>query len=870
MSSTLSSLLVSLELNSAALRKGLEEAKGQLANFGKAVEHIHEQMKSLTESKAFEIGKEAIEGLAEFVLKGAEATEKMGLMAQAAGVSVETFSQLNFAASLSGVSTEDLGTAFKKLNVNLNEAAVGSKKQVALFSALGVAVKDSSGHVRDSGVVMAEVATKFSKYEDGAAKTAIAVQLFGKAGAALIPLLNEGEVGFKKWAEEADRLGITVGTKAAESAKKFEESVKTLHASLGVVQRRMAEELTPALTQFTDQLLHASAASGGLKGFVDILVVAVKGLLTVAAALVALLDILTGTVGRLIASMVLAATGDFKSALLAIKNIGGGVGDSMETLSKRLGALWLKPTEAVEEHGKKTKKSMDGIAASIQGGDDALTKYNTAWKSLNELLEATKTKAAEKSGGGWVAEMLAMLDTGKIGRELKEIGDKGAKMRDDLIAAFSAVHEAAAEKLHLKVMFDISKSAADTAATVANRTVDYQNAGHTITNEDKQAGFASFDAAMAAYAKQMDSHARLVGEAQMLELDRKHDAAASDLLMADAALHAAEEASRAAEAFKAGKEALYAAIEGAASKLAGQMGQAGQVLNAAVAGFKSGGIYGAIIGVVAEVLGQLKGFSRWVESLNQVFGKGLEKLDTALAPLFDMLIQFGDLTSSFIDGIESVANVFVVLKGVLRTLAIIVEAVELAFLELAKVFADSFGGGDKALNAKVKELEDDLKRGYNDKPAKAAAAGLDAVATSAAKVADKFNEMTTNLPSGYKLKGAQFRADSGSGGGPSTGAASGAYGDTSDERNNSMGASGHSYSDANTVGQGQYSESTRPNNDTYGGGKYGTAGGESSTPPPGIQINTLVIQANDIFSLSKQLQEVQTREVKRSKRNGIP
>ena len=75
-----------------------------------------------------------------------------------------------------------------------------AKRQRA-FRALGISLKDNGGNVKTSGDLFLDIAQKFSKMEDGAAKTALAIRLFGRAGAELIPLLNQG----RDWHKSIDR-----------------------------------------------------------------------------------------------------------------------------------------------------------------------------------------------------------------------------------------------------------------------------------------------------------------------------------------------------------------------------------------------------------------------------------------------------------------------------------------------------------------------------------------------------------------------------------------------------------------------------------------------------------------------------------------
>ena len=62
--------------------------------------------------------------------------------------------------------------------------------------------------------------------EDGAGKTALAIKLFGKSGADLIPLLNQGRAGIKELTDEAAKLGIVISTETAAKAEQFNDTLK--------------------------------------------------------------------------------------------------------------------------------------------------------------------------------------------------------------------------------------------------------------------------------------------------------------------------------------------------------------------------------------------------------------------------------------------------------------------------------------------------------------------------------------------------------------------------------------------------------------------------------------------------------------------
>lgn len=164
---------------------------------------------------------------------------------QKIGVQTEFLSALAYAAKLSDVEFEGLSTGLRFLNKNMAESQAGTKEQVEAFRALGVNVEDAHGKLRPTAQVFLEVAERFARMEDGATKTALAIKIFGRAGADLIPLLNQGKAGLQAMMEEAERLGVVIDTKAGAEAERFNDSLRRLETaaegvalqfSLGIVE----------------------------------------------------------------------------------------------------------------------------------------------------------------------------------------------------------------------------------------------------------------------------------------------------------------------------------------------------------------------------------------------------------------------------------------------------------------------------------------------------------------------------------------------------------------------------------------------------------------------------------------------------------
>lgn len=239
-------LRVTLGADTAAFDKGLKDAEKSLASFQK-------NMTKFGAAIGVALGS-AVVTLGTALKVAINNADELGKTAQKIGIPVEELSKLKHAADLSGVSMETLQGSLTRLSRNMSDAATNATGQAArAFTALGVAVKNSDGTLRSSSDVIQDVAGKFETMKDSAGKTALAVSIFGRAGAELIPLLNAGKAGLQDMGREAEQLGIVIDTRTAKAAEAFNDNMTRLGRVFSGVATQVVAQLSPALQVLTGQ-----------------------------------------------------------------------------------------------------------------------------------------------------------------------------------------------------------------------------------------------------------------------------------------------------------------------------------------------------------------------------------------------------------------------------------------------------------------------------------------------------------------------------------------------------------------------------------------------------------------------------------------
>lgn len=262
MAGSLGSLVVSLTAETAQFTQSLNRASYTAQ---KNFQQITSFAKTAAGSLAALYG---VGSLAGFIKSQIDLADATGKMAQKVGVSVEELSKLQYAAKLADVDTQQLQGGLVRLAKGMGEAAQGTGEANKAFTAMGITLKNTDGSLKTSSQVLGDVADAFAKYEDGAQKTALAVAIFGRSGADLIPLLNGGRDSIKGAGDELERFGGVITAQAAKNAEIFNDNLTRLTTIGTAFGQSIANNILPYLTKLTEEFLVARA--NGL-GFMDML-----------------------------------------------------------------------------------------------------------------------------------------------------------------------------------------------------------------------------------------------------------------------------------------------------------------------------------------------------------------------------------------------------------------------------------------------------------------------------------------------------------------------------------------------------------------------------------------------------------------------
>jgi len=357
-------------------------------------------------------------GALAYLVKGSIDSADAALkQSQAVGVSVATLTSMQHAANLSGVSNEALATALKQTSKRASEAASGTGAAAIAYAALGISVLDSSGSLKGADKLIGEVADKFAGMENGAGKTAIAMQLFGRAGADMIPLLNAGGAGIQEMRDEARALGLVMDDETSAAAERFNDNIDRL---IGVKQglvNQITKAVLPTLEAYSNSMVTAAKETDGMGRAGEIAASGLKLLLTAGVLLKTVFDVAGTAIGAAAAAIMAVASGEFKQALNIVSM---GYDDFIaKTQASATSITDIWNTTASNMHAAAPdlgKKIAAPVIASVIESKAALAELEKLDKQRLESINSTITGLQKESATlGMSADALVAYELAALG-----------------------------------------------------------------------------------------------------------------------------------------------------------------------------------------------------------------------------------------------------------------------------------------------------------------------------------------------------------------------------------------------------------------------------------------------------------------------
>jgi len=222
------------------LQRALKRAQQRLKAFGAGVRQLG--LRAVAASAAI------LAPLAGATKIFASAGDQLDKMAARTGVSVEALSQLGFAAEQSGADIETLENGIRVMQRTINDAQRGLSTATDAFADLGLSVEHLAALSPEDQ--FQAIADAISRVEDPSKRAALAMQVLGRSGTKLLPLLGS----IRQLRSQAGGLGLTISTRDASSAALLTDTLNILWRTVRVGAFVIGSALAPTIIDLSNRI----------------------------------------------------------------------------------------------------------------------------------------------------------------------------------------------------------------------------------------------------------------------------------------------------------------------------------------------------------------------------------------------------------------------------------------------------------------------------------------------------------------------------------------------------------------------------------------------------------------------------------------
>jgi len=240
------SAYVELTVNDSKLVRGLAAAGKKLRAFGTALRSLG--------TRVMAVGAGIIAPLLMSMKAFATMGDALDKMSKRTGMSVESLSELGFAAEQSGSSLEDVEKGVKAMERVIGAAASGAAAAADALATLGLSAEQLLALAPEDR--FAAIAQRLNALSDPALRAAAAMKVFGRSGTALLPMLED----LPQLRAEARRLGVVMSAEDAKAAAVFHEALVKLWAALRSLAVTVGSALAPLLTEWAGKIVELVAS----------------------------------------------------------------------------------------------------------------------------------------------------------------------------------------------------------------------------------------------------------------------------------------------------------------------------------------------------------------------------------------------------------------------------------------------------------------------------------------------------------------------------------------------------------------------------------------------------------------------------------
>lgn len=169
---------------------------------------------------------------------------KVGRQADAVGVASDQYMGLSAALKRVGVEGDQVNTVFARLGHFTQGAAEGNTASAAALERLGLSAGDLAKVPLDQQLL--QISTAIAKLPPGAAQASAAMEIFGRGGHQLLPILQQGGDKLQAFVDKQKALGAAVDPAGMKAVQAAAAALPKMQAAWDGLANRVTVAVAPA------------------------------------------------------------------------------------------------------------------------------------------------------------------------------------------------------------------------------------------------------------------------------------------------------------------------------------------------------------------------------------------------------------------------------------------------------------------------------------------------------------------------------------------------------------------------------------------------------------------------------------------------
>jgi hypothetical protein len=424
MSTLIGALRVTMGLDSAQYERGTARTRRDTARTSTEIKRHFSSMRSTVAGFFAAVSAGAVIALIDRQLQYAAS---LGEVSQQLGITTRDLQVYRYAATQVNLEQEEVERSLARLSLAIGRAGAGSREQARIFRMLRIDIRGANGELKTAGDIMPDLADAIMGIENPTSRAAVLVELFGRAGQRLLPLLKDGSGALRAFAADAERMGIVLSDDAIQRADVTADRLEALKMALSARISGIVIDNAEAILTFAEGLARLAS---GIATFLSSNPERMLGILGAMAGL------RLGRVGGL-PGMILGGVGGY----LAGEGLGNHLlGEGTAAESTDIGARRTALQEAVRRNrafierrgtARRSRGGIPGLAEMFEevGGLGPDSPEGRA--AYREVQRQTRLLLAARSGSSGASAPTATGDDLELGDWLApDASESGRPLRD--------------------------------------------------------------------------------------------------------------------------------------------------------------------------------------------------------------------------------------------------------------------------------------------------------------------------------------------------------------------------------------------------------------------------------------------------------